>query len=247
MNTLELIKQVYQQIDHLPILSNNHPKTVVRFDSVVVKLWKRQDWKGGVRRFLGLSPAVNEWKLMNRFLDLAIPTPKPYDYCYLPTQFRPYTEAIVMEDLGDLVHCVDYLKSLVRSGDQNQVEQFEQQLIEITKKMVQNQIFDSDHGLVNFVVTEKKELYRIDLEITRQVTIPYLHHRLFAKMIGTLLSSYTFAIQPDTFRTTQFAQKLKKQLNPPKSVLRMAKSHVLQSMKTQYERSHIDTKVDLPF
>ena len=73
---------------------------------------------------------------------------------------------------------------------------------------------------INIVLNENNELSRLDLEMTRLVRSPNLRFGLYARTIGKLLETYTYAVQPETIRTTNFAQKLMERINPPCIVLK---------------------------
>jgi len=66
-------------------------------------------------------------------------------------------------------------------------------------------------------------------------------------MLGRLLSSHVFAVQPDTARTYQFAEGLVEMLKPSQRVLALAKARVEQEMEKQAKNIGLTTKVELPW
>ena len=66
-------------------------------------------------------------------------------------------------------------------------------------------------------------------------------------MLGVLIGSYAFAMQPDAYRASKFARRLVDRLMPPMRVLRRARIEVETMLEQQRTKCGIDTRVSLPW
>ena len=151
---LSIAQEACRQIDSLQILSSNKPKVIVRFplsptNSVIVKFWTHPYIKYKIKKLMGMTSACNEWKMLNHFRDLGIKAPVPYGMCYLPLQYKPFSEAVIIEDLGDCINLLHHLVLLIQKGNEEELSIVEENLIQMTTTMIQNNVLDSDHGLIN--------------------------------------------------------------------------------------------------
>lgn len=227
------------------IMVVRYPET--QFGNIVAKLWDRSSWKSKIRKRAGWPKALQEWQMLQKFQSYAIPSPKPIGWCYLSKNKTGFTEAVVMEDLGRGTDGLVYLKRLIQDKDEVQIQAFEDRLIAVTKEMLESKILCEDHSLFNFYVTDEGNIYRLDLELAQHVINPLFHPKQYLHMLGRLLVSYTYAVQPDVERTTAFAKKMVHELRPPFYVLWGVKRYLKKKLKFQKEKYGIDTTVILPF
>ena len=111
--------------------------------------------------------------------------------------------------------------------------------------MVRAGLVDTDHRLPNFVTLPSGWPVRLDFELARRHRIPALTRRAYGIMLGTLVGSHAFAVQPDGARTRAFAARLLQHLRPPARAWRVARERVAAMLARQRREAGIDTCVIL--
>ena len=213
-------------------------------DAVIIKLWNRPGWRGRIRRFTRTTPGKKEFRALSLLQRIGIKAPIPLALNDL--KGAPFTEALFQEDLGRCIIGVMHIKNLIASGQDKDLEVFLNGVVGITEKMVNARMFDVDHTFVNIVATPAGRPARLDMELAVQTRwgVPT---RMYGKMLGKLIASHAYAVQPDVMRTTQFAEQLVDALHPTWPVLKVAGQTVEMSMAQQYKTSGIETQVYLPW
>ncbi len=204
-----------------------------RGERVVVKLWNRPGLRGVMRRWSRTNPAGREWDALRRLRAAGLEVPRPYAYLTGLGSPAVHTEALITGDLGLCSDAVDRLKALIREGDRTGELAFEETLIEVTRAMISLGYLDTDHRLPNFVVTPSGRPVRLDFELNLWHPFPRLWTRDYGLMLGTLIGSYVFAVQPDQDRVKAFARAIRLRLDPPKSVLNRAAVRVDEMLSRQ--------------
>ena len=69
----------------------------------------------------------------------------------------------------------------------------------------------------------------------------------YGRMIGHLLTTYTFAVQPETPRVTALATRLDDRLQLPGAVLQRARRYLDRALAVQREQIGLDVRVPLPW
>lgn len=215
--------------------------------SIIIKMWSRPDLRGKLRRWLRIAPSDLEWRNLLRLEKIGVATPRALGSGRVVPSIDGYTDVLFMEDLGDCETALDYLKQLVRAGEESLVLSFENAVIDMTRQLVDAGMLDDDHGLLNIVVQRSGRPVRLDLEITRRVFWPRLFPSMYGRMLGRLIGLHAFAVQPDVGRTTRFAERLRGRLEPPQAVLERAAGHARAMMAKQREKIGIDTQLALPW
>jgi hypothetical protein len=251
MSDFDLVIETCEQLDRFEVVSNNEWRLVVRRPwpgrpSVIVKLWARPDIKGMLRRLLRISSAYYEWRNLRVLHELGVRAPVPIAMVNMPRNRSGYTEAIVMEDLGPCKEAIKYLKATIASGDEQAVRAFEQQLIDITAAMVRGKVLDWDHGLVNIVATTSGEAVRMDLEQARKVTSLRWSRTLYGQTLGSLLATYSFAVQPDLARVPDFASRLFTAVSATRDTQRLTQTWLNAGLEYQRKHQGITVSVKLP-
>ena len=152
-----------------------------------------------------------------------------------------------LEDIGPTIPAMDHMKKLIRAGEDEEVEQFEDQVIELTHRLIGAGIIDTDHSFVNTVVGEAGMPVRLDFEAARRRCLPRLRHREMGQMLGRLIATHAFTVQPQVERTASFARRLTDRLAPPRAALSRCRDEIEQRMARQREDTGIDTRVELPW
>lgn len=230
------------------VLSRGENRTILRSRvgdgvSLVVKLWNRPDFVGVVRRCLRIDSASHEWRSMARLRRAGLRVPRPLGCYRVPANTDGFTDAILMEDMGNCASATEHIKKLIADGDEMRLESVNHQLVEMTAVILAAGIIDTDHSLVNIVVRSDGKLVRLDLEMARWVGLPRFFTGMYGRMLGRLLGSYTFAVQPDGQRVRQFAQRLAIRLAPPTRAMRVAQRYLDGMLANQRSCTRIDMQV----
>ena len=239
-------------LDHEDVIYKRRNRIVIRVvdedkKTFIVKMWSRPGVAGVLRRLSRTGSCDYEWRHLCLFQRIGVPVPAPLGFCRLAANEHRYTDALFMEDLGVCTSSTEHVKRLIRESREDDLYKFEQELIDTTAKILEAGLIDTDHGLVNTLVKPSGKMVRLDLEMVRWVYVLSLAPKAYGRMLGHLLATYTFAIQPDVQRTVAFAERVKDRLDPPRWVLRRAKEYVVKSMAIQREKTGIDTRVELPW
>jgi len=215
--------------------------------SVILKLWNKPGLKGVLRKITRTDPLSKEVRVLRLFQQSAIRVPKILGYCQFSDRSLPGTGALFLEDLGSCALALEHVKALIRDGKEAELEAFEADVLDITQKLVRARLIDADHTFVNLVVDPAGTLYRLDYEIARRVLSVSLANKAYGTMLGRLLASYTFAVQPDVPRTYDFARRVIDALHPSRRALRHAEAYVGQAMDVQHAIVGIRTEVSFPW
>ncbi len=239
-----------QSLD-VELLANNDNRRVVRLatddGSVIVKLWARPDLQSRLRRLWKSASVHREWNGLLRAHELRVRAPVPLGLAQLPANAGGFTDAIVMGDLGQHEVAIEHLKRLYQANHVAEAQRFEDGLIEMTVRLVGGGLLDADHGLINVVALEDGRPARIDLELARCVRDVQRQPRLLAVMVGHLLATHTFSIQPETALTRAFADRLLARLPLNDAVLQRVGDYVQSRLDLQRLADGITTPIDLPW
>lgn len=245
-----VIADTCQRLGEMEVVSKRSFRLVIRRTApdgtpVIVKLWARPGWKGAVRRILGQTAARYEFRNLRMMERLGVPAPRAFAYGRAAPNAEGYTDAMVMEDLGQIELAGVHLKGRVKAGDEAAVTHFEDEVIRMTGILARARVIDFDHSMVNIVVKDRDPI-RLDLEKARRVPWVGLRPRLYGEMIGQLLATYVFAVQPDMDRAARFAEKLFAEIRPAPRIVRLAQAHVDKQLKRQKDGKGIDMALALP-
>ena len=246
-----LIEETCARLSELDIIYRRSTRLVLRRPwvdgkSVIVKLWARPDLPGTIRRYLRISAPCYEWRSLKRVQALGIPVPEPIGFGNIGRNPTGYNEALVMEDLGPTQHAADRLVDLIAAGNEQAVHTLEEAVLRMTVLMVRARIIDYDHSMVNIVVDAAGDPYRLDLEQARKVPAVFLYRGRYVRMLGQLIGSYVFAVQPDIARAERFAGRIFEELRPTRSMIGDIQRHVDDMMHTQFQYNGMRTTVALP-
>jgi hypothetical protein len=194
---------------------------------------------------LRISAPCYEWRSLKRIQSLGISVPQPVAFGNIGTNPTGYNEALVMEDLGPTQHAADRLVDLIARNDEPAIEALEEAVIKMTVLMVKARVIDFDHSMVNIVVDEAGSAFRLDLEHARQVPAIFIYRKRYVRMLGQLIGSYVFAVQPDTIRAERFARRIFAELRPSQSLVRDVQMHVDIMMHRQFLQNGMQTAVTL--
>lgn len=152
----------------------------------------------------------------------------------------------MIEDLGELTTAQDRVKALIAAGNMAAVDDLEDRIVNLTCEMVAAGVVDSDHSMLNLMVTPAERLVRIDFELARCVRHPSRHPRQLGRMVGRLIASYAFTLQPDVRRAESLAVRLAERLSLSARALREVHDTLAGAMERQRRNQGIETTVRLP-
>ena len=214
--------------------------------SVIVKLWNRRGPRQLVRRWLGRGEPWREARALHRLNAVGAAAPRLLGELRLDDPSVPYTHALVIEDLGKCVRVVEHVADLVSHGLCDQLAAVEADVITITGDMIRAGVLDLDHSLNNMLIPPAGVAKRVDLEFAVCCADANRRPRLYGTMLGRLIGTYTFAVQPGVERVFDFADRLYRNVSPPASVRRRAQQYVGQMMAGQKQSHGVDFEPELP-
>ena len=214
--------------------------------TVIVKLLPVPPFPRRLRQAVRVRRMAREARLIDLLVAHEVRVPRMLGYATLPPQSCGPAYAKVVEDLGPGEDGMAYAQRCIHDADAARLLDFEQQVIDLTARMIELAVFDTDHGIVNFHVTADGRAYRLDLDDARQAVVPALATRLYARMVGRLVATYAFTVQPDIARANDFNQRLSQRLHFAPRVHRKAQAYIRRQLEEQRRRCGIDTRVDLP-
>jgi hypothetical protein len=224
--------------------------------SVIVKVWKRQGSRAFIRNLTRTSPMLRELRALQRVQSVGVTAPRVHAAIRPETRSadrrRPgtspgWTEALILEDLGHCISAMDHVKALQSQAPRGDLDQFLDEVITLTRGLVECGILDQDHSFLNVVATPEGRAARLDFEIARLTRFVQLYPQRYGKMIGRLLVTYAFTVQPDSAMATEFASRLVAALHPGPRVLRHARTYVDVMLEKQRRHDGIDLRLALPW
>lgn len=213
--------------------------------SVIVKLWNRRGLWGTYRRVSRTNTGWREYEALRLLRKAGLELPEPHAYLRLRGVGVRHTEALVEEDLGACTDVTEHLKQLRKAGASAAWRYIENEIIRTTRAMLDAGLVDTDHRLPNFVVQPDGRIVRLDFEMCRRVRASRRETNDLGIMLGTLLGSYAFALQPEVAPLRDFAVRLAAAVDAPPAALAVAKRRVAEMLERQRRESGIDTEVDL--
>ncbi len=225
-------------------------RTVVRVrrrraPPVIVKWWARLDLVGALRARTRTASWDHEWRSLRALHQAGVPVPRPVSLLQVDEAGVP-VHAVLMEDLGRCTVALDHVKALAAAGDEEALRTFDAALIDLTARIVEAGFVDPDHRLNNVVVDATGRPLRLDVELARPASSllsPVAHGR----MLGCLVATYVYAVQPEVRLAERFAADLTRRLEPSWASRRAAARVVRGMLAVQRDGRGIDTRVELPW
>lgn len=215
--------------------------------AVIVKLWNRRGLRGLLRRLSGTTIARREWDALTRLRKDNLGVPEPIACFTLRHRDARHTEVLIEEDLGACRDATEEYKAMLREGRDDEAAAFEEELLRGTEVMLARGLIDTDHRLPNFVVRPDGRPVRLDFELARRVRDPRRHPDELGRMLGALLGSYLFAVQPDVGRARAFAVRLQDRLALDPAVRAVVRARVEAMTARQKQEIGMDTRMDWPW
>jgi glycosyltransferase involved in cell wall biosynthesis len=246
---LRIVDRAIQEAPDVEILKRGPDRLLARVRHagrpVVLKLWKRQGPVQWVRALTRSGSASREWQALSRLQETGLSAPLPLGHCRIGWWSVPYTHALVMEDLGKCRTSFMVVKELAVANKKAQLLRIEGELIDLTVAMLAAGVVDPDHGLANVVRTPEGRMVRLDLEIARTDLAPASAPELTGRMIGRLVGSHAYAVQPHTHLTDDFAHRLVSRLPLEKRVLAHARAEIERRLRMLREGAGVEVRLNL--
>lgn len=193
--------------------------------SVVIKLWKRSGPTAWVRHMSRTGNPEREWRALRHLSERGVSVPRPLSMARFARSLHGFTDAVVIEDMGNHPQALFYTSELRRQEKEAEREQIEDQMIELTRCVLEARVIDYDHHLVNVLVLPDHRIARIDFELA--MIVPgsvHLYPWWLSEAIANLVSSYVFAMEPRVELANRFARKVVERLPLSRRVVRRAKA-----------------------
>ena len=211
--------------------------------SWVVKMWNRPGLRGLLRRLSGTAPHQRESRCLTRLRRQGVSVPEALSVMRVAHPSLPFTDALVLQDLGECEIALEHVKRLVRAGRQAELDAFLESIVELTAGMVEAGVIDRDHSFLNVVARPDGSPARLDLEIAQD----RIRADAYGEMLGRLVATLIFALQPDAARVTPFVTALIERLRPARAVIDVASETVEQMLSHQRRSGGPDTRIELPW
>jgi len=211
--------------------------------TLILKMWSRPGLSGFVRRISRTAPFLNEALALRVLYDRGVSVPALLGYKQLKRFLPPFTDVLFIEDLGSCEFASEHLKVLMADGREEEARAIVREVLDMTESMVHARIIDRDHSFNNVIVTGGGRVARIDFEISRRRLFPRLHATSYGEMLGRLVGSYAFAMQPKVDLVMEFAQELAERIQPPRRVIVKAEDFVALMLRGQRRRKGRDTRI----
>ena len=214
--------------------------------TIVAKVWRIRNLKDRFKSITHVSNGQREWGAHRLVYKAGIATPEPISFFHFSTKGGRKAEVMVVEDLGFTESSLFWLKQLITSGDEQEVESFEDKLIDITVRLVNLGLVDVDHQLNNLVVDKHGRLFRIDFECTKRCLLRFLCTRRLAKMTARFITGHIHAVQPDVDRSIRFTKRLYTKIHAVRGLKLKISKNVDKNLLYQRRKNGVDTRVTLP-
>jgi hypothetical protein len=251
-NAVENLVRQYcsDNIDNWEVLMVNDGKVICRFPwtdgkTYILKLWSTQGWQAKFKQWIGNSAVDRELNILRHLAATEIRVPVPVGWKWMSLPGIEYSQATVLEDLGPVVRVLETYKAYRETGDEAAAWDLEEQMINITAGLLENNVVDADHGMVNTIVTANKEVVRLDFEVASIVKNPLAPTKELVEMLRRIMITSAYAMQPDVDRLTSFGQRLLERVPFPITVVKQAHALVNQKMAEQRDQIGLDMRWEL--
>ena len=214
---------------------------------LVLKFWNRRGIRGWLRRATRTNSGWREYKALRRLRARGAQVPEALGYFRLGAACHNHTEALVLEDLGRCGDLTEHVKRVRREHGDKALEPIQDELIRSTQELLESNIIDEDHRMPNFVVRPCGGVCRVDFELAQRVRRPEEEPDKLGVMLGTLIGSYAFALQPDTSPILSFAEGLARASKASANTRRIARLRVDGMLRRQDVEKGVRTSVVLPW
>ena len=115
------------------------------------------------------------------------------------------------------------------------------------ERLADVRLVDPGHRMVNLVVNETGEPVKIDLEIASIMSKYRFYENKIGDMLGTLIYSYIFAVQPHLDIAQDFSDSIIQEINPSQHARKRAKKVIQSALSKQYAEINIDSQIQTNF
>lgn len=216
-------------------------------EPVVLKAWRRSKWpafvyRAGYRR----TTAYREWQMPGRLAECGVRCARSLAYFIMRDGAGAVYEAVVLEDLGECESSMMHLKTAAERGDAAEIHRVNELIVDMTARLVEHGFVDTDHSMTNLVFTPDGSLARLDMEHCQHVGWRMgLSARKCGEMLGVLIGTYAYAVQPRVQLAVAFGHALAKRVRVPQAALNVAQRLVDRMMSEQAAAKQIHSHVEL--
>ena len=212
---------------------------------IIAKFWNRPGWRGHIRNFTRTTPGHKEYQALTLLRKADVNVPNAIALTKLKRTC--FSQVLFEEDLGECLPAIEHVKKLISCEREAALEVFLTEIVTMTMQMIEARVVDPDHSFVNIVATPSGDPARLDLELAICGAWRRVPTHIYGKMLGRLIGSYVFAVQPDLSRATSFAVMLSDTLNPQAKVLKIAERTIDAMLKKQKRIQGIESSFCPPW
>jgi len=211
----------------------------------IVKVWPVRFARERLKCALRISNGCREWRIHSYLAKIGLLVPTPMGYLRLGLSPERQFEMMIVQDLGQTVNGLGYLKQCIGRQDEARIERFEDEVIEVARLLIRSRIIDIDHHLNNFLVSDREDIIRIDFECAWRWLPGRAPIDALGTMIGRFVCSHVYACQPQIERSEAFAAKVAERLRLPRRVLSAANTLIVRNLGKQAMHRGIDSQLRL--
>ncbi len=215
--------------------------------SVIAKLWNRPGLRGALRRWSGTDPLQKEIRPLQYLGSAGLSVPDALGSARLRDPDVPFTLALILEDLGDCQSATEHVKRLISDEREAELDTFLDDVLKLTRAMLDLGVVDIDHSFLNLVATPSGDVARLDFELAEKQHWREISDEKLGKMVGWMLGTYMYAVQPEVERVHDLGRRAAEVLDLNQKARRHARAKLHEVMAYQLRTSGIDTKVELPW
>ena len=152
-----------------------------------------------------------------------------------------------MEFVKTGINATQHIKDLLGKKNYDEVLSFSDEIMSLTSLLLDVGLVDPDHRLINLMVNETGEPVKIDLEIASIMSKYRFYENKIGDMLGTLIYSYIFAVQPHMDFAQNFSDSIIQEVNPSRYARKRAKKVIRHALSRQYDEIKIDSQIQLNF
>lgn len=237
----EVLYQFQAQSLSYGTIVNRGTRVVIRLDSprgpAILKLWNLSDVRSRSRRLLGHTKGAAESSVLQFLAHSSVKVPRFFGHLHVPRQGLKYEEILWMQDLGPVVSLGSRLHSASKTRLEAEVRAINQKIVEITKGLIEAEVFDHDHRIANFVEDVTGRVSRIDFENARIGSSKLFRANREGAMLGALLASYAWLSRYNPEFTREFVKDLYRDIEPSLQTRQIADRKVNSEMERYSQRT----------
>ncbi len=209
-----------------------------------LKIWQHTGTKERIKHFIRIDNSSSEYRNANHLRSRGIRVPEIFFFARV-SEKHLLTNIHVTEFISTNLTAFQYIKENCLSKTFKEVTHFSDNILTLTEDIINAGIIDPDHRLKNIMVNVNGDPVKIDLEIAFKNSRFSLHRKGLCDMLGTLIYSYVFAVQPNIELASQFTSSVYKRFNLDNHSKKVINNIVMPLLEKQLKETGIDSRFNL--